>query len=91
MHIRFVDDANAARGQQLLLAFVPRNDAQIATGQRQRLRNELTQPPRANEQDTIRRLDINLLLNLQRGGEGFGEDSHLVRHRNGDFVQIRNW
>jgi hypothetical protein len=47
-----------------------RQHAQVAAGQSQGLSNELSQPPRADQQDPLAGPELHLLLDLQRGRSG---------------------
>jgi hypothetical protein len=55
------------------------------------LGNELTQPARTDQQYAVCGLDLYLLLDFQRRGEGFGEDCHFIGDRIGDAVEVGNW
>ncbi len=61
---------------------------QVTASKGESLRDQLSQPACADQQNAVRRLDLNLLLNLQRGGQRLGEDSHFIGNRIRYAVQI---
>ncbi len=65
-----------------------RQYAQVTAGQRQRLGNQLSQPPGAHQQHAVGGADMHLLLNFERSRQRLGEDRYLVWHRIGNAVQI---
>src|SRR5215208_6273408 len=65
--------------------------AQVTASECESLSNELTESPRTNQEDTVRGLDLNLILDFESRGKGFSENSHLVRYGSGDAVQVGDW
>jgi hypothetical protein len=69
-------------------AFPPTEGLQPTAPPVERTCDELTQLARTDDEDSMPRLDRDLLLNLQSGGQGFGKRGHIVGHVLGNHVEI---
>jgi hypothetical protein len=68
---------------------MPRAD-RSASGRGQRLRHEVPELPGPDHDDAVAVRDPDLLLQLEGGGGGFGEDRHLVGNPVGHGVQVED-
>ncbi len=81
--------ADSAAGQELEGPRAAPDDLQLATGGGEGLGHEVTELARADDHHPVGRREADLLLDLQCGGSGLGEDRRLVGQRLRDLVEVR--
>ena len=65
------------------------DDVELGAGEREHLRDELSEPTGADEQHAVGGSDVDLLQDLDRGSERLGEHRGVVAHAVGHAVQVR--
>jgi len=70
------------------VAVVAHDCEHVAAGEREHPRHELAEPARADEQHAVRRAQVDLLRDLERGGEWLAEHGGLVGHGVGHAVEV---